>query len=109
MITQVLYAIVFITRYVNLFSIPLSSWLALWNFVLKIFYILSSGYIVLLMIKVYPRTREREKAWKFGIVCLGGASVLGLILTAIVERKHTTIVRVREPPSPKDLHPSCLF
>lgn len=27
------------------------------------------------MTKVYPRTREREKAWKFGAFCLIGAIV----------------------------------
>jgi hypothetical protein len=39
----------------------------------QIFYTLSSFYIIFLMTSVYARTREREKAWKFGLYCLSGA------------------------------------
>lgn len=28
------------------------------------------------MMRVYARTREREKAWKFGAACLAGSAVL---------------------------------
>lgn len=37
---------------------------------LQIFYTCSSFYIIFLMTSVYARTREREKAWKFGMYCL---------------------------------------
>ena len=46
------------------------------------------------MMKVYARTREREKAWKFGAYCLGSAVVLGPVLTAIVKRKGTTFPEI---------------
>jgi ER lumen protein retaining receptor len=53
-----------------------------WNFCLKLFYISSSAYIVFLMMSVFARTREKEKAWKFGIYCLAGAAVLAMPVTA---------------------------
>ncbi|KAI9884886.1 MAG: hypothetical protein M1823_003327 [Watsoniomyces obsoletus] len=102
LITQVLYAFVFVARYVDLFwtapgsqeesspghagSSGHTSALSWWNFVLKIFYITSSFYIILLMMKVYPRTREREKAWRYGSMCFGAAMLLGPILTVIIQR-----------------------
>ena len=42
----------------------------------QIFYTLSSLYIIFLMTSVYARTREREKAWKFGMYCLLGSVVV---------------------------------
>ncbi|KAF2201008.1 ER lumen protein retaining receptor [Delitschia confertaspora ATCC 74209] len=77
LITQALYALVFCTRYLDIFTSPVGSdvW-PLWNFCLKIFYTLSSFYIIFLMTSVYARTREREKAWKYGLYCLGGAIVI---------------------------------
>ncbi|KAI9880828.1 MAG: hypothetical protein M1830_000264 [Pleopsidium flavum] len=81
LITQTLYAAVFITRYLDLFWVPPGY--ALWNFVLKNFYILSSIYIVLLMMRVYARTREREKAWRLGAFCLGGSLIGAPLLTLI--------------------------
>lgn len=75
LITQALYCVVFITRYLDLFIPGYNSlW---WNWVLKIFYILSSFYILFLMLRVYARTRERENAWK-----LGGFSFLGSAILA---------------------------
>jgi ER lumen protein retaining receptor len=43
--TQALYATVFITRYLDLFT----SWVSLYNFIMKIFFIGSSCYILFLM------------------------------------------------------------
>jgi hypothetical protein len=81
LITQMLYIMVFCTRYLDLFySHPFANWHATWNFTLKLFYIGSSIYIVMLMTRVYARTREREKAWKMGIMCFLGS----LIATPIV-------------------------
>lgn len=85
MITQILYVGVFITRYLDLFWTPVSE--STWNFILKNFYILSSLYIIALMMKVYARTREREKAWRLGAYCLGGSILLAPIATGIAERK----------------------
>lgn len=92
LITQALYAAVFVTRYPDLlWTSPLRN---LWNFVLKIFYISSSFYILFIMMKVYARTREREKAWKFGAYCLGGSVVLGPVLAAITLKKDTNLTEV---------------
>jgi len=64
LLTQLLYIVVFVTRYLDLFWVPpTASW---WNFILKNFYIWSSIYIIVLMTRVFARTREREKAWKWG-------------------------------------------
>jgi ER lumen protein retaining receptor len=64
LLTQILYIVVFVSRYLDLFWVrPSVSW---WNFILKNFYIWSSIYIIVLMTRVFARTREREKAWKWG-------------------------------------------
>jgi len=85
LITQVLYAAVFCTRYLDLFWVPPGD--QLWNFTLKNFYILSSLYIILLMMRMYARTREREKAWKFGAACLAGSLVVAPFVTMIFREK----------------------
>ncbi|GAB7347377.1 hypothetical protein MBLNU459_g4308t1 [Dothideomycetes sp. NU459] len=89
LITQVLYIVVFLTRYIDLFwTFPFRNFLAGWNFTLKIFYILSSIYIVFLMMRVFARTREREKAWTLGAYSLGGA-LLGMVpVVAVFEGKY---------------------
>ncbi|KAK3942100.1 ER lumen protein-retaining receptor [Diplogelasinospora grovesii] len=71
LITQVFYALVFVTRYTDLFS---ETWP--WNYFFKIFYLLSSFYTIGIMRFVYPRTRERETAWKLGAAILVGCAVL---------------------------------
>lgn len=70
LLTQILYIAVFGTRYLDLFWVP--PWWSWWNFVLKIFYIASSAYIVWLMMRCYARTREKEYAWK---LATGGLAV----------------------------------
>lgn len=71
LLTQLLYILVFLTRYLDIFTTP--PYLSYWNFVLKIFYTVSSAYIVYLMMRVYARTREKERAWKLALWCLGGS------------------------------------
>ena len=86
LVTQVLYAIVFCSRYLDLFwSKP--SYMP-WNFVLKLLYIGSSFYIIGIMMRAYARTREREKAWKMGSFCLGGSAVSAPIVLAIFKHWH---------------------
>ena len=85
LITQALYAAVFCTRYLDIFWVPPKQ--NLWNFVLKNFYILSSLYIILLMMKMYARTREREKAWKFGAACMAGSLAAAPFAMMIFEDK----------------------
>ncbi len=94
LITQILYAVVFCTRYVDLLWVSPAA--NLWNFVLKNFYILSSLYIVFIMMRLYARTREREKAWRFGAICFGGALVASPLVTLIFRRwAGTTFLEVR--------------
>ncbi|KAF7502407.1 hypothetical protein GJ744_005844 [Endocarpon pusillum] len=84
LLTQALYILVFLTRYLDLFWVPPS--FSYWNFVLKNFYIWSSLYIILLMLRIYPRTREREKAWKLAIYALIGSVVIAPPFTVIVKK-----------------------
>ena len=91
LLTQLLYALVFSTRYLDLFwSHPFAgeahAFLKIWNFFLKIFYIGSSYYILFLMLRVYGRTHEREKAWRFASACLAGSLVLSPIFLGIFGR-----------------------
>ena len=95
LITQMLYALVFVTRYLNIFWVsPAGSALNVWNFVLKNFYIISSFYIVFLMMRIYARTREREKAWRLGAYCLGGSVILAPMITAIADGKRTGFIEI---------------
>jgi ER lumen protein retaining receptor len=81
LLTQLLYVAVFCTRYLDLFWVPPQrSW---WNFILKNFYIWSSIYIIILMTRVYARTREREKAWRLGGYSLGASLVAGPLVSLI--------------------------
>ncbi|KAL9000955.1 MAG: hypothetical protein Q9169_000439 [Polycauliona sp. 2 TL-2023] len=86
LITQILYAIVFCSRYLDLLWTNPSH--LPWNFILKLFYLGSSFYIILLMTRVYARTREREKAWKFGSFCLGGSIAAAPLVLLIFKKWH---------------------
>ncbi|KAK3905793.1 ER lumen protein retaining receptor-domain-containing protein [Staphylotrichum tortipilum] len=65
LLTQLFYALVFVTRYTDLFRESYA-----WNYFFKVFYILSSFYTIAIMRFVYPRTREREVAWKLSALIL---------------------------------------
>lgn len=83
---------VFCTRYLDLLiDTPDESW---WNFILKIFYIASSVYIVFLMMRVYARTREREKGWKLGMYSLAG-SALGAPFVTLIFTYRWNLFEVR--------------
>jgi len=84
LITQGLYTLVFIFRYLDLFM-PGASW---WNYLFKIFYLLSSFYILFLMLRVYARTREREKAWKLGGVSFVGSAIAAPFIMMIFDDKR---------------------
>ncbi|KAF5859269.1 hypothetical protein ETB97_003123 [Aspergillus alliaceus] len=72
---------VFVTRYLDLFR--LDGWRSFYLVFFKFFYILSSGYIIFLMMKMFPRTRERERAWKLALGSVAASLVLAPILTRI--------------------------
>lgn len=81
LITQILYALVFCTRYLDIFGEN-----SAWNFLFKIFYILSSFYILGIMQWIYARSREREIAWKIGAFILGGSFALSPFVMMIFEK-----------------------
>lgn len=83
MLTQAMYCLVFVSRYLDIFSRN-----TIWNTTLKVFYILSSLYILFLMLRVYARTREREKAWKLAGFCLAGSAAAAPIIMMIFEAKR---------------------
>jgi hypothetical protein len=82
LITQMLYLVVFCTRYLDWFwTYPLgeanhrSTTLLWWNFFGKLLYVGTSVYTILIMLRRYPRTREREKAWRLGAYCFFGSVI----------------------------------
>jgi len=81
LLTQLLYILVFLARYLDLFWVP--PWWMWWNFTLKLFYIASSAYIVWLMMRVFARTREKEQAWKLATWSLGPSLAAAPIVTLI--------------------------
>lgn len=73
LITQLFYLGVFCARYLppQLWqSYDIVTFHKVWNTSLKIFYVLSSAYIIFIMTRIYARTRERERAAKMGAYCL---------------------------------------
>ncbi|KAI2622575.1 ER lumen protein retaining receptor-domain-containing protein [Hypoxylon sp. NC1633] len=80
MITQVFYAVVFCTRYTDFFRETSN-----WNYFFKLFYILSSFYIIIIMRWLFPRTREREISWKLGAVVLMGSLFISPFTMLIFE------------------------
>ena len=102
LITQILYALVFVTRYLDMFKgkiqDPRNPEGTLWNFILKNFYIITSFYIIFVMMRVFARTREREKAWKLGAYCLAISALLAPPATIVSNVGHenakTTILGV---------------
>lgn len=85
LITQILYAGVFCTRYLDLFDSHKPH--LLWNVLFKTFYLLSSFYILGAMQWMFPRTREREFAWKLGAMVLGGSLLLSPFAMLMFEKK----------------------
>jgi hypothetical protein len=73
LLTQLLYILVFGTRYMDLFWVP--PWYSWWNTLFKLFYIATSAYIVYVMMRVFARTREKEYAWKLATWSLAGSLV----------------------------------
>ncbi|KAG5929104.1 hypothetical protein E4U42_007138 [Claviceps africana] len=82
LITQGLYALVFCTRYLDIFREKI-----LWNLLFKIVYIVSSLYTIAAMQWVFPRSRERELSWKMGAGVLTVAAVLSPFMMMIFEKK----------------------
>ncbi|KFY16755.1 hypothetical protein V492_01116 [Pseudogymnoascus sp. VKM F-4246] len=73
-ISQALYVLVFCTRYFDIFFKKPSD--QYWNFFFKIFYTVSSLYILFIMTRLFARTREREFSYRLGAYALLGSIIL---------------------------------
>lgn len=86
LLTQLLYVLVFITRYLDLFFYnPFASWITIWNTIFKIVFITTSAYIVFLMMRVFARTREKEYGWKLATWSLLGSVLAAPVVTYVLE------------------------
>jgi len=72
--SQVLYLIVYITRYLDLFSTH-----SLYNLVFKILFISTQGYIIYLMINTYKPTNDSNLDTFRVQYLLGGAAILAIL------------------------------
>ncbi|PYH40936.1 ER lumen protein-retaining receptor [Aspergillus saccharolyticus JOP 1030-1] len=81
LLTQMLYAMVFVTRYLDLFR--KEAWDSFYLVFFKLFYTISSFYVIYIMMKVFPRTREKERAWKLALISVGLSLVLAPISLGI--------------------------
>ncbi|KOS21617.1 ER lumen protein-retaining receptor [Escovopsis weberi] len=80
-ITQALYAVVFCTRYLDLIRET-----SAWNAIFKVMYLTTSFYILGVMQWTYPRSREREIAWKLGALILVGSLALSPFMMMLFEK-----------------------
>lgn len=97
LITQALYALVFCTRYLDIFGEQIP-----WNLLFKIVYILSSFYTIGVMQWLFPRSRERELSWKMGAGVLVTALALSPFMMMIFE-KHWGFRTVGDASIPSSL------
>ncbi|BCS29159.1 ER lumen protein-retaining receptor [Aspergillus puulaauensis] len=81
LLTQMLYTLVFLTRYTDL--LRHGGWTEPYNVIFKFFYFISSFYTIFLMMRVFPRTRETERAWKMALISVGVCLVLSPIVIPI--------------------------
>ena len=75
-----MYALVFCTRYLDLFY---RLFISLYNTSMKIFYIASSFYILFVMIKVYPFSRESHKAYGMTAYAVAGSVIAVVPVTGL--------------------------
>ncbi|EAQ93181.1 hypothetical protein CHGG_01416 [Chaetomium globosum CBS 148.51] len=80
LLTQLFYALVFVTRYTDLFRESYA-----WNYFFKVFYLLSSFYTIGIIRFIYPRTREREVAWKLSAIILAACLFLSPFVMLIFD------------------------
>lgn len=102
LITQIWYLVVFCARYL---PTPLlseygsdSGFHKFWNFVLKLFYMISSAYIIFIMMRVFARTRERETAWKMGAATMTASLVLApFVMMIFMAKAYWSLSQVGSP------------
>ncbi|KAF7376757.1 putative Protein-ER retention receptor [Mycena sanguinolenta] len=74
-LTQAMYALVFVTRYLDLYF----RFISIYNTVMKIFYIASAFYVLVVMRCFYPHSRESRTAWHATFIILGLSVLASLI------------------------------
>ncbi|KZV87134.1 hypothetical protein EXIGLDRAFT_724082 [Exidia glandulosa HHB12029] len=74
--TQAMYALVFVTRYLDLFW----SWISFYNTFMKLFYLASSFYIVAVMIWMFPHSQESAAARRTTLLILVAAFAVAFVL-----------------------------
>lgn len=87
LLTQALYTLVFVTRYLNIFAYAKPWEYGMYNFVFKVTYIATSFYIIFVMMRVFPRSREAEKQWKISAGILAFSLVASQIFYPIFRDK----------------------
>jgi len=75
LLTQMLYALVFLTRYTDIFSPGASAYVTIFKWT----YILTSFYIIYVMLRVFKRSREEEREWRVA----AGILVISIVLAPI--------------------------
>ncbi|KAJ7460298.1 ER lumen protein retaining receptor-domain-containing protein [Mycena latifolia] len=77
LLTQAMYALVFVTRYLDV----ISRFVSLYNTVMKAVYIASAFYVLILMRWVYPSTStpESRMAWQATVVILVSALLISIV------------------------------
>lgn len=97
LITQIFYLVVFCFRYLfqswglssfDYLPAGAPTFHLLWNTTLKLFYMLSSMYTIFIMMRIFARTRERERSWKIGTISLVGSAVLAPFVMMIFKDKN---------------------
>jgi len=84
-LTQAMYALVFITRYLDLFY----HFVSIYNTVFKVVYVASAFYVLVLMRWIYPYTPESRLAWRATAIILVSA-----FLSSLVFNYHFTLTEI---------------
>jgi ER lumen protein retaining receptor len=86
LLTQAMYALVFVTRYLDL----VDRFISMYNSVFKAVYIISAFYVLFLMRWIYPSTSESRMAWQATGIVLAFSVLISLIFNY-----HFTLREVR--------------
>ncbi|KAJ7113569.1 ER lumen protein retaining receptor-domain-containing protein [Mycena epipterygia] len=74
-LTQAMYALVFVTRYLDLST----RFVSIYNSLFKVVYIISAFYVLGLMRWIYPRTPESQMAWRAAGISLAAACLFAFV------------------------------
>ncbi|PGH07374.1 hypothetical protein AJ80_08015 [Polytolypa hystricis UAMH7299] len=86
--SQLLYALVFVTRYVVFFGPGI--W-TVWGIVFRLLYLALSFYTIYLMARRFPRDRDVRKAWKYTAQSAGAVVMASLITFLLLDFRQIGI------------------